>query len=404
MARWKINLIVLWIGQFLVLAGMTMITPFLPFYIKTLGITNEHAVATWSGVIFAGNFVTSFLAQPIWGNLADRYGRKVMLLRSGFGMAAVITLMGFATHPWQLLALRLVNGTISGYAPAAVALMSSNTPPNKMGFAMGTLQSGAVAGTILGPLLGGLLADWIGFRNIFYVTGALLFTASLLSMWLVREQFDKTKQASKPKESVIEGFNQLKHIRQLPSLYAVTFLIQFSILSPMSLMPLFVEQLYGSGSRLAFYSGLVNSVTGFSNMIAAPLLGKLADRIGHERILRFSLIGAAVAFIPQALVHHVWSLLAARFLLGIFLGGLLPTVNALIRKHTPAGMESRAYSFNTSALALGNMTGPVIGAVISGIIPIQGIFLISTALLTLNSLWVQRSLLVRYKNPNSPSP
>lgn len=400
MARWKINLIVLWFGQFLVLGGMTMITPFLPLYIKTLGITNDHAVATWAGIIFAGNFVTSFLAQPIWGNLADRYGRKVMLLRSGFGMAVVIALMGFAAHPWQLLLLRLVNGTISGYSPAAVALMSSNTPRDKTGFAMGTLQSGAVAGTILGPFLGGLLADWIGFRFIFYITGALLFTASLLSMWLVQEPFDKSAQTAKPKVSVIEGFNQIKHIRQLPSLYAVTFLIQFSMLSSMPLMPLFVEQLYGSGSRLAFYSGLVSSVTGFSNMIASPLLGRLADRIGHERILRISLIGAAIAFIPQALVHHVWQLLASRFLLGIFLGGLLPTVNALIRKHTPTGMESRAYSFNSSALALGNMSGPVIGALISGIIPIQGIFLVATALLLVNSLWVQKALVTRSPRPS----
>jgi MFS family permease len=395
MARWKINLIVLWFGQFLVLGGMTMITPFLPLYIKSFGITNDHAVATWAGIIFAGNFVTSFLAQPIWGNLADRYGRKVMLLRSGFGMAIVITLMGFATHPWQLLLLRLANGTISGYSPAAVALMSSNAPRDKTGFAMGMLQSGAVAGTILGPLLGGLLADWVGFRFIFYITGALLFTASLLSMWLVQEQFDKTAQTAKRNVSVLEGFNQIKHIRQLPSLYAVTFLIQFSMLSSLPLIPLFVEQLYGTGNRLAFYSGLVSSVTGFSNMIASPLLGRLADRIGQERILRISLIGAAVAFIPQALVQHVWQLLGARFLLGIFMGGLLPTVNSLIRKHTPTGMESRAYSFNSSALALGNMSGPVFGALLSGLVPIQGIFLIAAVLLGVNAVWVQKALMIR---------
>lgn len=398
MARWKINLTVLWFGQFLVLGGMTMITPFLPLYIKTLGVTDEHAVAMWAGFIFAGNFVTSFLAQPIWGNLSDRYGRKVMLLRSGFGMAVVIALMGFATHPWQLLLLRLVNGTISGYSPAAVALMSSNTPQEKMGFAMGTLQSGAVAGSILGPFLGGLLADWVGFRYIFYVTGVLLFSASLLSMLLVKEKFNPEEAAKKPKVSTLEGFAQLRHIPQLPALYTVTFLIQFSMLSVMTLIPLFVEKLVGPSDRIAFFAGLVSSVTGFSNMLAAPLLGKLADRIGHERVLRYALIGASVAFVPQIFVQSIWQLLAARFFLGIFMGGLLPTVNALIRKFTPNGMESRAYSFNTSSLALGNMSGPVIGGAVSGFVSIRELFAVSACLLAVNALWVRRSLVSRRRS------
>src|SRR6476660_7826592 len=115
MVRWKVNLMVLWLGQFLVMGGMTMIMPFMPLYLQELGMKNPHEIATWAGIIFAGNFVTSFLFQPFWGGLADRYGRRVMLLRSGFGMAIVISLMGFAGNAWQLLLLRMLNGTISGF-------------------------------------------------------------------------------------------------------------------------------------------------------------------------------------------------------------------------------------------------------------------------------------------------
>ncbi|MBW4838180.1 MAG: MFS transporter, partial [Paenibacillaceae bacterium] len=97
---WKVNLIVLWFGQFLVNAGMTMITPFLSLYLaRDLHVQGERAIGLWAGMIFAANFATSFVFQPIWGKLADKYGRKIMLLRSGFGMAIVITLMGFATQP-----------------------------------------------------------------------------------------------------------------------------------------------------------------------------------------------------------------------------------------------------------------------------------------------------------------
>ncbi|GMX64235.1 multidrug efflux MFS transporter [Paenibacillus elgii] len=403
MAKWQVNLIVLWVGQFLVMAGMTMIVPFLPLYLQELGLHDPHSVATWAGVIFAGNFVTSFIFQPIWGGLADRYGRKVMLLRSGFGMAIVMTLMGFSTSAWHLLLLRLLNGTVSGFVPAGVALMSATTPREKVGFAMGTLQSGAVAGSILGPFLGGLLAEWIGFRNIFFVTGATLFAASLLAALLVKETFDAKKALQKPKQSMLAAFNELRRISQLPSLYSVTFLIQFSLLSVMPLLPLFVQQLHGQDEMLAFYAGLVGSVTGFSNMIASPIFGKLSDRIGPEKILVTCLLGAAVASVPQAFVHNVWQLCAARFFLGIFLGGLLPTVNALIRKYTPNGMESRSYSFNTSALALGNMLGPVVGGAISGVMTIQQLFLVSAVLLLINGLWARKSILFRQKSTPSPS-
>ncbi|MCZ8512047.1 MFS transporter [Paenibacillus filicis] len=392
MARWRINLIVLWFGNFLVMGGMTMIVPFLPLYIQEMGIHDPKQVATWAGVIFAGNFVTSFLFQPIWGGLADRYGRKVMLLRSGFGMAIVMTLMGLAFTPWHLFLLRMLNGVISGFVPAAVALMSASTPKDRMGVAMGTLQSGGVAGSILGPLFGGVLAEWIGFRPIFYITGGLLFVASLLAAFLVKDTFDAARAQKQPSKSILSSFKELSQIKQLPSLYSVTFVIQFAILSSMPLIPLFVQELHGSGELLAFYAGLVGSVTGFSNMIASPLLGRLGDKLGSQRVLAISLIGAALAFIPQAMVHNIWQLFASRFLLGVFMGGLLPSVQTLIRKFTPDGMESRSYSFNSSALSLGNMMGPVIGGAVSGWIGIRGIFIVASVLLILNALWVRRSL------------
>jgi DHA1 family multidrug resistance protein-like MFS transporter len=393
MQRWKVNLVVLMCGNFLVMAGMTMIIPFLSLYLeKDLGLTDNHVIGVWAGFIFAANFVTSFLFQPLWGKLADRYGRKLMLLRSGFGMSIVMVLMGFANAPWQLLALRMLNGIISGYTPAAVALVSATTPKERTGFAMGTLQSGGTAGTILGPFIGGLLADSFGFRPIFYITGTLLFMASVISWLMVRENFDRTAAALKQQVTVFKGFRDLMVIRQLPVLLTVTFLIQFAMLSPMPLMPLYVQKLHGTTENLAFYAGFVGSVTGISNMICAPLLGRLSDRIGSSRILFVSLAGAGVMLIPQAFVESVGQLLACRFLLGCFMGGLIPTVNSLIRRHTPDGMESRSYSFNGSALSLGNMMGPIMGGALSGYIGIEGLFLLSAVLLLGTCAWATYAL------------
>ncbi|MFC5405248.1 MFS transporter [Cohnella soli] len=393
--RWKTNLTILMGGNFLVMAGMTMIVPFLSLYLKQdFDLTDEHEVGVWAGLIFAANFVTSFLFQPLWGKLSDKYGRKMMLLRSGFGMAIITTLMGFATEPWHLLALRMLNGVVAGFTPAAVSLVSATTPKQRIGFAMGTLQSGGTAGAILGPFFGGLLADSVGFRPIFYITGALLFLASAISWLLVRENFDRSAAALKKQAGLIKGLRDLLVIRQLPALLSVTFLIQFAMLSPMPLMPLYVEKLHGTTANLAFYAGFVGSVTGLSNMVCAPLLGKLSDKIGSSRILLVSLAGAGVMLIPQAFVGSVAQLLTFRFLLGCFMGGLIPTVNSLIRKHTPDDMVGRSFGFNSSALALGNMLGPVVGGALSGSIGIEGLFIYSGILLFATCAWATWALRV----------
>ncbi|MGM1046899.1 Predicted arabinose efflux permease, MFS family [Paenibacillus uliginis N3/975] len=400
MKTWKVNLIVLWFGQFLVNAGMTMITPFLTLYLaQDLNVVGEHEIGVWAGLIFAANFLTSFIFQPIWGKVADKYGRKLMLLRSGFGMALVIACMGFATHPWHLLVLRLLNGTISGFNPAAISLVSGTTPKNRMGFAMGIMQSGQVAGTILGPLIGGLMANWIGFRPIFYITGVLIFAASLLALFLVKENFNREEALAVPQVSVIAGLKELSHTPQLPALFAVTFLLQFAMISPMSLLPLYVQKLHGSSVDIALWAGFVIAVTGLSNMIASPILGRLSDKVGANRILTYALIGTGLTLIPQAFVQSVWQLIIVRFMMGVFMGGLLPSVNALIRSYTPDGMESRAFGFNTSALALGNMLGAIIGGFLSGFIGIEGLFLISGSLLIINMIWVRLKL---YANKPAP--
>ncbi|MFD3258002.1 MFS transporter [Paenibacillus lentus] len=398
---WKVNVLVLWFGQFLVNAGMTMITPFLSLYLaRDLNVHGEQAIGLWAGSIFAANFATAFIFQPIWGKLADRYGRKIMLLRSGFGMAIVITLMGFATQPWHLLALRMLNGTISGFNPAAVALVSGTAPKERMGFAMGVVQSGIVAGTILGPLIGGLLAEWVGFRPIFYITGILLFIASVLALLFVREKFDREEAAHVPQISILQGFKELNKTPQLTALFAVTFLLQFAMLSPMSLLPIYVEHLHGIAANVPFWAGVVSASTGISNMITSPVLGRVSDKIGAHRILTYCLIGAAATLIPQAFVQNVWQLIIIRFLMGVFMGGLLPSVNALIRHYTPDGMESRAFGFNSSTLALGNMLGALIGGFLSGYIGIEGIFIISGVLLIGNTVWVRLKL---YSKPKLSS-
>lgn len=382
--NWKRNLYILMGSQFLVMSAMTMIIPFLPLYLQELGVTDTDAVSVWSGLIFAANFVTAFIFAPIWGKLADKYGRKAMILRSGFGMAIVLTLTGFATGPWTLLLLRLLNGMISGFIPAAIGLMSMSTPKKHMGYSLGMLQAGAVAGSISGPLIGGVMADIMGFRMIFYFTGGSILIAAIVVMLFVRERFEPVEQ--KVKTSTMEDFKTITAIKPIMALYVVFFIVQAALIGINPLLSIFVQELSPT-QNVAFFAGLAMSIMGFANMMASPVLGRFSDRKGHQYVLLFSMLFIALVSFPQAFVTSYWQLLVLRFLLGLGLGGLLPMINSLLRNNAPEGMESRTYGFSNSFMYLGSMIGPAVGGGIAGIFGIRSLFIFSGVLLLVN-VWV----------------
>lgn len=389
MEAWKRNLTILWFAQFMVQGAMSQILPFLPLYLQQdLGITNEQQLNLWSGLIFGANFLSALIFSPIWGNIADRIGRKVMLLRSAFGMAIVTGMMGLVTSPVQLLILRILNGTISGFIPASIALVSTNTPKERVGFALGVLQSGGVSGTILGPAIGGILAEFLGFRNIFFVTGAFLFIAGLLALLMVKE-INKPNPKEKTGEGFVKDFKKIITSGPMLALFGTGMLVQFSIMLTNPIMALYVKDILHQTSYIAFFAGLVTSMTGIANIIAAPLLGRLGDRYGSEHVLFYALLAAALFLLPHAFVTSIWQLLILRFLLGLTIGGLMPSVHSLIRYYAPKGMESRTFGYSNSIIFIGNMLGPIIGGSIAGWLGKPSVFICSGILFILNFFWVR---------------
>jgi DHA1 family multidrug resistance protein-like MFS transporter len=391
MEIWKRNLFVISFALCIVMSAMSMVMPFLPLFIQSeLGVEDPHQVTAWAGIVFGANFLTAGLISPLWGNLADKYGRKIMILRSGYSMSVIIALTGLVGNVWHLLGLRLLNGTVGGIIPAGTALIASATPKEKVGWAQGVLQSSTVAGTIMGPLFGGLLADIIGYRLIFVITGALVLLSTILVTVTVKENF--TPPPARKQTSVREDAKLIFSTQPLPALFLVTVMIQFALLSINPVLPMYVKSLLGSPERVSFYAGLVTAAMGAANVIASPQLGKLGDRFGSQKVLLFCLIASALIFIPQAMVTQVWQLVALRFLLGMFVGGLLPSVNSLLRKATPTHMTSRVFGFNNSFLALGSMLGPTIGGLLAGYVSLKGVFLMTGLLLLISSGWVAYSL------------
>ncbi|MCL7746347.1 MFS transporter [Halalkalibacter alkaliphilus] len=390
MVSWKRNLWILVISQFIVISAMTMIIPFLPLYLQELGVTDPDTLSIWAGVIFGANFLTAFLFSPFWGRMGDKYGRKMMILRSGFGMALFVSLTGFATGPITLLLLRLLNGVVSGFIPATIGLVSTNTPKERVGYALGLLQSGSVSGAICGPLIGGVLAQAFGFRVVFFITGLCILLATFVVLFFVEEKFSPV--IAQEKSSTLAEFKFIIKKKPVLSLYVVIFLIQFAVMGVNPLLSLFVEELT-SPTTVAFYAGLAISVMGFANMITSPQLGKLSDKKGAQHVLIYSMLGVALFSIPQAFVTDIWQLICLRFLIGLCLGGLLPAVNTLIRLHAPEGMESRTYGFSNSAMYLGTMLGPMLGGLVVSGVGIRGLFFVCALVLLINVMIVKIKVL-----------
>ncbi|MFZ5827947.1 MAG: MFS transporter [Bacillota bacterium] len=397
MERWRRDLYILWICSFIVQMGFSLIMPFLPLYLEELGVQGP-AVEMWAGVIFSANFVVMAIVSPIWGSLSDRVGRKPMMLRSAFGMAAVVALMGLAQTPWHMLGLRLLQGLAAGFIPAATAYMASVVPRERAGHALGLLGTGNVAGSILGPLVGGLLAKGMGYRPIFFVTALSCLVAGAIVLLLVRERFTPVERTERG------GFAAgLAAVRQYPVVMAMTvvlFMNMFSILTAEPVLARYLRMLEAPEDWVALLSGLVFSVTGIATIIVAPQVGKLSDRIGSRRLLAIALGGASVMYLLQGFATAVWQMVALRFVLGLFTGGLMPAANGLIARTVPKEMQGRVFGLTSSAIFIGNTVGPLVGGVVASTFGIRAVFPVTGALLLLDLIWV----LAAVREERQPAP
>lgn len=385
MEVWKRNLLICWIGSFICVAGMALVLPFLPLYLHELGLKTTAEVEQWSGVAFGITFLMAAIVSPLWGRLADQYGRKVMLLRASLGMAVVTALMGFAYAPWQLVLLRFLMGAVSGYISASITLVATQTPKERSGWALGVLSTGNVSGGLIGPLLGGYLAEALGLRHVFWVTSLFLFAAFLLTWWLLVETF---QPQHKRMISGREVWAAIPDRRMLLAIFLTSGMLQLAVLSIEPIVTVYVQQLLGSSTHVALTAGLVVAASGFANVFAAPRLGKLGDRVGPRKVLVGSLLFGALVMVPQGLVHNAWELTGLRFLFGVAAAGMLPSVNALVRSLVPDAIAGRVYGYNQSAQYLGNIAGPVMGGFVAAHWGIPVVFFVTATLLVANAAWV----------------
>jgi MFS transporter, DHA1 family, multidrug resistance protein len=376
MLNWKRNLWVLWIGVFFTAASFSMVIPFLPIFLLQIGV-HEHT-ELWAGLLFSSAFFAGAIASPFWGRMADKYGRKPMIVRAGFVLFVIYTLMAFVTNPYQILVLRILQGLLTGFIPGAIALIGTNTPNHKVGYALSMISTASASGTILGPLLGGGISHLVGNRWAFASAGIIVFLATLLIIfWVVEEKFTP----SKVRGSIKTDFQAALSNRPFLLVLILTVVTSCSVMTIEPVLPLYIVNLGGSSENASLLAGIVFSLPGIASALFAPVWGKWADKVGFQRVLFIGLLGGGLGTLAQILFSEIWGFSIIRFVYGIFFCAVFPALNGLVVKSTPEDFRGRAFSLNQTATQIGGMTGPIIGGFLGGLFPVQSVFIVTAILL-----------------------
>jgi DHA1 family multidrug resistance protein-like MFS transporter len=391
MELWRKNLYILWATQFLAMVGMNLVVPFLPFYIRELGVTDPTDLARWSGLVFAGPFFLSVIATPLWGTLGDRYGRKVMVIRAIIGLAISQVLIGLAQDVVQLFLFRIVQGGISGFIAASLALVSTTTPRERMGYALGFMQSSSAAGTVLGPAVGGVLADLIGYREIFFITATLCAIGAVVVFFQVKETTLPSPDARR--FTVLDNAKLMLSDRRLRIVAMTLVAGQMSVLMIEPIFALFIEGFQESGEYVATLTGGIFSISGVFMVVSAPWWGRRNDRMGYRKNLTIGLTIAGVAYFGHILVANLIQLSLLRAVLGFVRGGVLPTLYSLASVFSPQERRGGMMAIASSLTITGNMIGPIVGGYVAGHFGITAVFVANGTLLLATGLLVWRFLL-----------
>lgn len=395
MPLWKRNLLVCWFGAFISSMGMSQIAPVLPLYLRHLGVGSTSAVEQFSGIAFGVTYIISAIFSPIWGQAADKVGRKPMLLRASLGMSIVIFVMGFAGNVYVLIGLRLLQGAITGYGTACTTLIATQTDREHAGWALGTLSTATISGSLIGPTLGGFIGDTLGTQNVFFATGALLFVSFFTTLFFIRENFVREEKKAMSVRAVWDAVPQKS---LTVTMMATFFIATLGLYTIEPIVTVYVSQLSKDASHVALMAGLTFSASGFSSILAAPRLGRLSDKIGPQKICLLALLLAGIFYLPQVFVNNPWQLLVLRFLLGLATAGLIPSVNTIIKRITPSSLTGRVFGLTMSAGYLGVFGGSVLGGQISSLLGIRNVFFVTSALLLLNAVWVYLKVFKRLNN------
>jgi len=395
---WRRTFWVVFASNLIAGAGLMAFLPFFPTLLEELGMEDPHARTVWSGILFGAAPLSAAFSGPLWGSIGDRYGRKLMVVRSMLGLTLFVGLMGFAHDAWQLLFLRVMQGVFSGYMPPSLTLVSVAAPEDRQGQVTSWIQTASTVGTILGPMIGALVLGMASARAVFAVTGIGAGVSAVSVWWLAVEDRSRLAPGAGPLSlanvlrstwrDVVELLANPR-LREAMALYAS---VHFALGATNPLMEIFVELVWrGEHARIEGLTGTLFSVLALSAIVATPLWGRLGDRLGHAFALRLASALSAVALILHAFVPSYAWLFVVRLVFGLASPGASASAFGLAATET--GRESRGaamgavFSARSFALSFGSFAGGALATALG----LRGLFAAAGVVIALGLLARRRS-------------
>jgi DHA1 family multidrug resistance protein-like MFS transporter len=370
MVYYRRNLLVLSLTSFLAACGLNQVVPFLPLFIKELGV--KSGVAFWTGVTLAAQTVAMIVMLPYWGKLADKYGRKLMIIRAGICAALIYLGMSYCWTLWQLLLLRLLNGGLTGFIPASITLIGTNTPQPEAVRSVAIVQSAVACGVIAGPALGGILANWVGYRGSMLASGIMLSVGVLLVVLLVEERQKVTDVAKST--SLWQDFRLALKKPVLVMALCSDMTYGFLAVASQPILILYIQEL--TGPRANLFAGPIFALPGLAIVLTNYRWCRLGERHTFLRIILLGLSGASLFIVLQGLVRNIWWFAAVYFLAGILAAAISPNTAGLIATKVEADFQGRAFSMQQSSRSLGYFFAPLLAGSLGSIFPLQGVFIV----------------------------
>lgn len=392
---WRRNQYVTVAMVFVVFTGFAFVLPFLPLYVRALGVADERDVALWSGVLIGVAPLIAGLLAPVWGRLADRHGHRPMALRALAAYVVLMSVSALVTDVRQLLVLRVLVGVFGGIGPLGLAMATARAPREQTGHAVGLVQSAQILSAAIGPFTGGFLADTIGIRATFGVAALSCLGALALILRFYEEAPRVTDErevgALATVESAPDGggepragdsFFQVMGLRYVPAVLVTLFVVNFVGRSFTPILPLYLQELGAREARLALLTGVLISAYSIAAAISASVLGRATRRRSPRTLLLLSLVGGALTVLPMAVAPGVGTFLLLAVLAGLSSGGALTLSYTLGGLLVPERVRTTAFGFFSAAALFGGAVSPSVAGLLTRF-GLRGIFYVDAALFLL---------------------
>jgi MFS family permease len=388
---WRRNLRVLPAANVLCGLGFSLAWPFVPLMVRGLGV--HENLETWVGHMLLVFYFISFAVNPVWGAVADHFGRKPMVLRAMFGMGISMLLVPLAPTPGWFAAAFMLIGVFNGFTPAGIALLVANTPPARIGSAVSLAQTGGLAGHALGPALGAVLAALIDRQNwLFWISGGLMVSGGVLAAVFVREV--KQLAPGPWRLQWIGSLRELLAVRRMGPLFLLAFLFSVMWYGSVTNITVFVLQLLApqnpDAGGEAFWVGAAAVGLSLSTLIALPLWGRVLDRAGAARVLVIAAVATIVTHLPLIVLQTPLQLVLARVAFGLSAAAMQAAIFQLLRMHAPAGMDARAIAYATAFQFFAMGLAPFAAGLIGPVLGLRAYFALTIALMAGGlALWLR---------------